>query len=280
MAKKILIIVHKKHSYYYFCFAIFSFLILSLFLLLIHNTFTTAIVKSALATKAEHKKPKLAIIIDDLGSNRNGVEEMTGIKRHLTFAVLPFYAISKEQADKVHKKGYEVIIHLPMESKSGEIISLGPRPILTSLNDDEISKIVQDSFQIIPFAVGANIHMGSRASENDRIMTCIMRIIKAKKLYFVDSKTAEKSVCKSIAEKFEINFVENNVFLEASSKSKSEIKKQLDLAGRIALKKGFAVCIGHVGPAGGVETAKAIEEMIPELESKGIELVYVSELFK
>jgi len=41
--------------------------------------------------------------------------------------------------------------------------------------------------------------------------------------------------------------------------------------------QGIAVGIGHVGE-GGLNMARAIKEMIPVMEAKGIEFVYLSEL--
>lgn len=224
-------------------------------------------------------KPKLAIIIDDFGENRSGVKEMMQIKRHLTFAVMPFMEISKQDAIQAHTKGYEVITHLPMESYGGKLSWVGPRPIKTSLSDNEIRKIVLDSFDSVPYAVGANVHMGSKASGNNRVLTILMKVLKEKDLYFVDSRSCRKPIGKSVAEKVGVRFAERNVFLEHLSRSKYSIKKQLNTAGNIAIENGYSVAIGHVGTEGGKVTAHAIEEMIPELESKGIEFVFISELF-
>ena len=50
------------------------------------------------------------------------------------------------------------------------------------------------------------------------------------------------------------------------------------LAAEIAKKNGYAVAIGHVGPAGGITTAEAIKRAVPEIEKMGVKLVTVSEL--
>ena len=58
------------------------------------------------------------------------------------------------------------------------------------------------------------------------------------------------------------------------------VKKNLEKTAQIALKNGFALAIGHVGPEGGKITAQAIKEMAPEMEQKGIEFVTISEYAK
>lgn len=234
---------------------------------------------SAYQTNGSTYKPRLAIIIDDFGQNQNGVKEMMEIDRNLTFAVMPFLQFSEQDATEAHNRGYEVIVHLPMQSHIASREKwLGPRPVHLDSNDDEIRNIVLDSINAVPFAVGVNIHMGAMASEDKRIMTCVMSTVKEKDMFFVDSRTSAKTVCREVSQRIGVKFTERNVFLEHASKTKDYIKKQLAIAGDLAIKKGNAVVIGHVGAVGGKVTAEAIKEMIPELERKGIEFVFVSQI--
>lgn len=221
---------------------------------------------------------KLAIIIDDFGQDRRGVKEMMSINRHLTFAVMPFLTYSKTDAETAHEKGYEVIVHLPLESNIGKLSWVGPRPIMVKMEKEEVRSIVMDAFENVPYAAGANIHMGSKASSDEQIISIILDIVKEKELFFVDSLTSEHSVTKKIADYRNVACLERNVFLDGSNKSKSYIKGQLEKAADLALKKGSAIAIGHVGIEGGIATAEAISEMLPEFDKKNIQLVSVSEL--
>lgn len=220
---------------------------------------------------------KLAIIIDDFGQNRRGVKEMMSINRHITFAVMPFLTFTEEDARNAHEKGYEVIVHLPMEANGGHLSWVGPRPILSEMNDSEVKQLVEDAFRNVPFAKGANIHMGSKVGSDERIITDVLSAIKALNLYFVDSRSCKTPIAKKIADSIGVICYDRNVFLD-SVKDKSNIKKNLKSACEIALKKGRAVAIGHVGTEGGRVTAEAISEMLPEIEEMGVQLVFVSEL--
>lgn len=71
--------------------------------------------------------------------------------------------------------------------------------------------------------------------------------------------------------------MERDVFLDSTTE-KSVVEERLREAADIAKTKGSAVAIGHVGPEGGVLTAKVLAEMAPELEKEGIRFVTVSEL--
>lgn len=221
---------------------------------------------------------KLAIIIDDFGQNRRGVKEMMSINRHLTFAVMPFMTYSQSDAQTAHKKGYEVIVHLPMESNGGKPSWVGPRPILTSMSSMEVKQVVYDAFENIPYAAGANIHMGSKAGGDRQVISSILDVIREKGVYFVDSRSCYHPVAKSVAVEKHMTCYERDVFLDGK-KPKSYIINQLAKAGDIALKKGTAIAIGHVGTEGGQVTAEAIAEMLPEFDRKKIKLVFISELF-
>ena len=223
------------------------------------------------------KSGKLAIVIDDFGSDRNGVKEMMAIDRHLTFAVMPFLPYSQSDANEALEKGFEIIVHLPMEPVRGKVSWLGPKPILSTSSDSEVTQITSEAFLDVPGAVGANIHMGSKISTDERIMSDVLDIIKEKDVYFLDSKTSAKSIVKEIAEKKGVRVYERDVFLDGQT-SKEHVKEQLQKAGEIALKKGTAIAIGHVGIEGGKVTAQAIKEMLPEFDAKNIQLVFVSEL--
>lgn len=219
----------------------------------------------------------LAIIIDDFGSDRRGVKEMMSIDRHLTFAVMPFCEFSEEEAKNAYEKGYEVIVHLPMEPNKGKKSWLGPQPILSGMDAPTVKKITEASIENIPYAAGVNIHMGSKASSEEGIMTAVLEVVKEKNLYFVDSCTAAHPIAKKIADTKELVCYERDVFLDGQQ-PKSFILQRLREACDAAERKGYGVAIGHVGIEGGTVTAEAIREMLPEFDRRNIKLVFVSEL--
>ena len=222
---------------------------------------------------------KLAIIIDDFGSSRDGVKEMMGIKEHLTFAVMPFLEYSTKDAEDGFANGFEIIVHLSMEPEKGKISWLGPRPILVGTAPSDIKRIVKDSFDSVPHAFGANIHMGSKASSRESVMTSVFEVIKENNLYFVDSLTSRSPASRKLSGIYKIPCYERNIFLDGN-RSVGYVNKQLEKAQRYALKNGTAVAIGHVGMEGGKTTATAILEMLPEFKKNNIELVFISELGK
>jgi uncharacterized protein len=280
----ILIKISKKKILYSFAAVLIAFAIINVFMNIIFGVLIAQPVMKNTVSSLDgetsglsQKEGKLAIIIDDFGQSRDGVNEMMSINGHLTFAVMPFMEHSIQDAENAHEKGYEVIVHLPMEPNYGKPSWLGPSPIMAGMRNEEVKQIVRESFENIPYAVGANIHMGSKASSEESIVSSILDIIKDKSLYFVDSRTANHPIGKKLADEKGVLCYDRDIFLDGQ-KPLSYIKSQLIKAEGLALKKGYAVAIGHVGMEGGKVTAQAISEMLAEFESKNVKLVFVSEL--
>lgn len=285
--KKFIQVVFFRKSRMYMAVSVFAALIIfcSNFLFFSNNDIRKNIssvfkeVFDQIDGKDNISRGKLAIIIDDFGQNRAGVKEMMTIDRHLTFAVMPFLTFTQSDAETAHKNGYEVIVHLPMESYNGKLSWVGPKPILSVLSDQEIQSLVIESFNSVPYAVGANIHMGAKAGDDERVMSDVLDVINVKNVYFVDSRASRHPVSKKIADEKGILCYDRDVFIDGN-KSRDYILKALKKAGDLSLKKGYAVAIGHVGTEGGKVTASAIKEMLPYFDSNNIQLVYVSEIGK
>ncbi|WP_425448910.1 divergent polysaccharide deacetylase family protein [Dethiothermospora halolimnae] len=224
-------------------------------------------------------KPKgyIVLVIDDFGNNGDGTKEMLSLDIPITVAVMPFMSYSQEEAKKAHKAGFEVIMHVPMEPVHGKKEWLGPKGITCDLSLDEVKSRINEGLDILKYAKGMNNHMGSKVTQDKRIMKAILEIAKEKNLYFVDSKTTPKSIVHNIADKLGAISFERDIFLDNNKDIKS-IEKQLLKLGNIAIKKGYAIGIGHVGPEGGTVTVKAIKNVYPTLQEQGIKFIYPSQL--
>lgn len=223
------------------------------------------------------QKYYVAIIIDDFGYHGEGTDEMLNIDIPFTAAVMPFSENSAQDAQAVHDAGKEIILHMPMESLTGKKSWVGDKGIFKSMSDDEIKQRVNEALGVVKYATGLNNHMGSAIMEDERSLGAVMDIVSENGLIFVDSMTTEKSVGDDVCNAKGVQVIKRDVFLD-STDDINVVKKNLQKTENIALKKGFAVAIGHVGPEGGNITAKAIAEMSSQMKEKGIEFVTVSKL--
>lgn len=223
-----------------------------------------------IVTKLPGKRATMSIVIDDFGYSAEPIKLFAGMGRPITFAVLPYRQWTNEAATRALASGQRVMIHLPMEplqaSAQSENIT-----ITTNLSDNEIRSIVENAIANVPGAVGINNHQGSRATADRRVMRVVLETIKANNLFFVDSRTNSNSIAYSLAGQMGVRTQYNSLFLD-NQDNISYVKDKLRTAMQLALNSGHVTVIGHAR----VNTAKAVREMIPELDAAGVALVFVN----
>lgn len=198
----------------------------------------------------------------------------------LTVAVMPEGEYSISDAETAHLKGHQVILHMPMENETYMPANYyGPVLIKNSFTKSEAVETLSECMDKTPYCEGVNIHMGTGVSHNHELMMAMMEEVKRRDKVFLDSKTIMGSVCPECAEATGVKFLERDVFLEPPGRPNYQTAvDQLLEAGRIAKQKGSAVAIGHVGPVGRAETARAIKDTLPKLKEMGVEIVPLSDL--
>ncbi|RPH52658.1 MAG: divergent polysaccharide deacetylase family protein [Desulfobacteraceae bacterium] len=218
--------------------------------------------------------PKVAIIIDDMGYDKDMAKNYLDLDAPFTFSLLPFSPFQKSIAAAAYSKGVETMLHLPMEPDEYPDISPGPGALLTSMSPDQLISQLNKDLDDIPFVKGVNNHMGSKMTSIDTQMYQIFSVLKKKGLYFVDSRTSAKTLCKPSARLLKVSFAERDVFLDHVQKPK-EIREQINKLVDLARKHGEAVAIMHPYP----ETYQVVQEMLPYLRKK-VNLVPASEIVR
>ena len=220
----------------------------------------------------------IAIIIDDFGNSSDGIELYKNLEVPFTAAVMPSMPSTDEESLFFSESENDVILHMPMEAKTGDIKSLGESAIYVNMSDDQIRSVLIDSLDQIHGVIGLNNHMGSRAMEEERIIRIIMEIAKERDLIVIDSRTTPKALPKKLSKEYDVTVMERDKFLDAETLNPNNIRQNIDETLEIAKANGYAIAIGHVGAAGGNITAEAINEKCHEIESQNIKFVTISEL--
>lgn len=218
--------------------------------------------------------PKVGIIFDDIGENLSKMRQIISLDVPLTVSILPFLSYSQECAFLAKENNIEVMLHLPLEPH-GEKVTPEEKTINTNMSEDEIIKLTNIFIENVPFIKGVNNHMGSKATEDHRVMNIILNLIKEKNLYFVDSKTSSKSVAYDLAKKLGIPADINRCYLD-NINNPEYISKRFDLLINLAKKRGEVIAIGHPRE----NTINMLKKYIPKFQENGIKFVYISEIIK
>lgn len=220
-----------------------------------------------------NSRPRIAIVIDDVGPDLKGARRAIALPAPVTLAILPYAEKARSLAEKARAEGHQLLIHLPMEPDDVKHNNPGPDALLTSLAPGEIQQRLWRAFDSFDGYVGVNNHMGSRFTEDARAMKIVLGELAQRNLMFLDSRTTHRSAAPDLAASLNMNFAVRDVFLD-NEIDVNDIMQQLRLTERFARRHGAAIAIGHPHSA----TLAALEAWIPEAKAAGFELVPVTAL--
>ena len=218
-------------------------------------------------------KPKISIVIDDLGDNSIIARKMLSLPGKMTAAILPHTPHAKLISKIASENGHDIIMHLPMEAYSRPDL-LGPGALLQTMDQATFSETLKKNIESIPNIIGINNHMGSLLTNDIEKMSWLMSEAKDKQFLFLDSKTSESSVAEATAKEYGVPALGRDIFLDHKGAINS-IEQQFKRAENIAKKTGTAVVICHPYP----ETLEFLQENLHTIQ-KSFNLVGVSELIK
>ena len=214
--------------------------------------------------------PMIAIIIDDVGYQGRLGEAAIQLPGPYAVAIMPFAPHSQRLASLAKASNKNVILHLPMEAHSKNHL-LGEGALYAHMNDAQIHSALQAALASLPQAIGINNHMGSLLTSQRRPMDALMTAIAGhKELFFVDSKTSQRSAARLAAASKGVPAVERHVFLD-NEPIRSHIRRQLSRLVTRAQQQGHALAIGHPYPA----TLAALRNWQPR--AFGVKLVSLQE---
>lgn len=208
-------------------------------------------------------RPKIAIIIDDIGNSAKNDDAVLSIDAPLTLSVLPLLPESAKIAEKAGSNGKEVMLHLPMEPHDYPQANPGKGALFTNMDDIAIVTQVYEDIKSIPMIKGVNNHMGSKFTEDRERMRIVLKQLKDKGLFFIDSKTSPRSRSDRMAREMGIKAAARDIFLD-NEQNENYIAGQIEALKKIARKRGSAIGIGHPHP----ETIVALKKAIPGLKSE------------
>ena len=222
--------------------------------------------------RAGGEEPKLVIVIDDMGASDAAMRQLLALDYPVTCAFWPHGAHTRSGARAAYAAGREILVHQPMEPLGYPKVKPGPNVLLNGMSEDQIRRIVENSIAAVPHAAGLNNHMGSRFTQQADGVGAVIRVLKERGLFMLDSLTHKNSVFAAQGKRMGIEHYSRNVFLDAAH-SRAAILAELRRAERIALFTGQAVAIGHPLP----ETLATLRDW-QRLRNREVRIVKLSDL--
>jgi polysaccharide deacetylase 2 family uncharacterized protein YibQ len=235
------------------------------------ETITDARIIAPRPVVSDSSGPRIALIIDDVGLDRDATLRVLSLDAALTIAVLPYSPASTQTAQMAQAAGLDVLVHVPMEPLG--LADPGPNALLVGLDDADLQARIRWAMARVPGAVGLNNHMGSRFTRDPRAMRVALGAIAATEPLFVDSRTTANSRGAAAARGLGLDVLERDIFLDHEI-NRATILAQLTAAEALSRRRGWAVIIGHPHD----ETLETLESWLDGARERGIEFVTVTQL--
>jgi polysaccharide deacetylase 2 family uncharacterized protein YibQ len=218
--------------------------------------------------------PVIAIVIDDMGLDRVHSGMVIDLPGPITVSLMTYAHDLPELVKRARAAGHEVLAHVPMEPLNRKE-NAGPGMLTTTMDDADIRAGLARDLDKWQGYVGINNHMGSRFTLDKARMAVVMAELKARGLFWLDSRTISDSVGPAEAQAAGVPYVTRDVFLDNVS-TVPAVLEQIDRLIATAKARGTAIAIGHPHDA----TITALKQVLPTLPERGVVLVPVTEILK
>jgi polysaccharide deacetylase 2 family uncharacterized protein YibQ len=187
-------------------------------------------------------RPVIAICIDDLGEDLAGTDRAMALPRDVALSFLPFAETTPFLAEAAARRGHLVLAHVPMQALGRE--DPGPMSLKTGMAADEIARRLGWNLARVPQAVGINNHEGSRFTADAAALTPVMATLRARHLFFFDSRTGPDSGVAAAARAAGVMTGGRDILLD-DDQNPAAVSAQLEMLAREAKRSGIDIAIGH-----------------------------------
>ena len=219
---------------------------------------------------------RIALIIDDCGyQSRELLAGFCALPVPITISIFPDERETVWVAGLAADSGHDVMAHLPMEPIDYPKRDPGQGAIFAHYDYDRIRAVTRHAIESVPGARGLNNHMGSRVTEDRRIIGYVLDEIKAQDIFFVDSVTSPHSVAYNVSLEMGIPSGRNVRFLDLTEDPERIVESMRALSMK-ARQHGTAIGIAHAKAT----TLATLQSVIPQLREEGFEFVTVSQAIR
>ena len=219
------------------------------------------------------RRPRAALVVDNLGNDLRPVGELGELDVPLAFAVVPGRPFAREVAARAALLGREVVVQLSMGSDMGD----AETALRWAGTRDEVRATVGDALAAVPHAVGVTHRGGERLSADRERMRWVLERVGEAGLFYIDSRTTERSVVCEVAAAVPVPCAERGVRLDDPDDvggTAASVGRHLPVLLTLARTRGDVIAVTAVRP----DTAEALRAALREIASADIDVVPLSVL--
>jgi len=213
-------------------------------------------------------QPSVALIVGGLGINRALTERaIDELPPYVTFAFAPYAKDLPFWTKRARDAGHEILVELPLESRTGDDAALGPAAILTTRTAEENQQRLDWILSRFEGYFGVTNYLGSKFSSDRAAMSWLLSRVDAAGLAFIDDTGALERLGET-----EASATVNRLIEPTYGADQSEVKSELQSLENIAKRNGDAIGKTYVNDRSFAE----IKAWTTSLEDRGYALAPAS----
>jgi polysaccharide deacetylase 2 family uncharacterized protein YibQ len=218
---------------------------------------------------------RIALVFDQpAAADDPVVRDLLALKRHFTLAVVPGSRNCKSLVGAAQEGGIECVLQLPFKTREQVLVEPDKHAFLTSFSEGQMGKHLTATLNELPRAAGlSHVPETLPPARQKELFTRVMKNLKKQTLYYLDPDTTRGSVATAVARGMGLKVARTQMLID-NQQGRPELRQQLEALTRMAVDKGQALGMGRCAR----ETVATVKEYLPQLEARGIQLVYASEL--
>ncbi len=221
-----------------------------------------------------HDRPKIAIVIRDLGLGAQASQEaVDGLPPEISLAISPYAAQPQLWTNQARARGHEVLLDLPMEPYGYPAHDPGPYALLTRLPAPERTVRLHRLMASTTGYTGILTRHGRAFLKSEDDLAPILKDVAGRGLFFLEDGSAERSLVDPLAQKLGRALPRGTVDRPLDQRPS---RRNVDLAllelEALARTKGRAIGVGTALPV----TVARIRAWASTLDAKGLVLAPVS----
>jgi polysaccharide deacetylase 2 family uncharacterized protein YibQ len=188
-------------------------------------------------------RPRVAIVFEHAGVSLDDLKPIYAMREPFGLGIFPHQRYSAQIVRDAAAHGLIPMLHLPLESVRPEDVGPVSGVVETRMSDAEIARTVQGDLATVPGISGVSSHAGSRATADRRVMSAVLKVLKADGLWFQENRTTPNSVALDIARADGIRTVLVTTYLDDPP---TGIDAKVEALLRTAVHRGWAIAGAHI----------------------------------
>lgn len=192
-------------------------------------------------TGAAH--PRVAIVFEHAGASLEDLTPIYAMHAPFGLGIFPHQRYSAQIVRDAAAHGLTPMLHLPLEAIHAADVGPVSGIVWVRMSDAEIAHTVEGDLASVPGLVGVSSHAGSRATADRRVMTAVLKVVKAHGLWFQENRTTPNSVATDVARASGMRTVLVTTYLDDPP---TDMDRKVLALLATAVHQGWAIAGAHI----------------------------------